>query len=65
MVAFIIPTPTKSLLGRANFGWADGRGWGRAMGRLKMLQAKTVTIKAKPCTGNAGRPDIPIRQVGR
>lgn len=36
-----------------------------AMGRLKMLQAKIVTIKAKPCTGNAGRPDTPIRQVGQ
>lgn len=35
-----------------------------AMGRLKTPYAKIVTIKAKPCTGNAGRPDNPIRQVG-
>ena len=35
MEAFTICTPTQSLLGRAKFGWANGRGWGMGFGETE------------------------------
>lgn len=64
--AFTIPTPPRDYWGEQVLGGqVEGvcvGGW--ATGRLKPLEAKIVTIKAKPCTGNAGRSDIPTRQGG-
>lgn len=64
--AFMIPTPPRDYWGEQVLGGqVEGvcvGGW--ATGRLKPLEAKIVTIKAKPCPGNTGRSDIPTRQGG-
>lgn len=39
-------------------------GWGWDPGRPKLSEAEVVTIKAKPCTRNAGRRDPAVRIEG-